>query len=383
MTMKADCPSFGLYVHIPFCLKKCAYCDFFSQTDYSIANAYLQALLTEASMVSEQYRERTIDTVYIGGGTPSSLSASQLAVLLGGLRERFHINADAEFTLEANPATLDEEKLGVLRSNGVNRLSLGLQSASNTELCTLSRIHSYEDFEKTYSLARQYIDNISLDLMFGLPDQTEGSFRDTLNRAVSLKPNHISMYALKIEEGTPFHRMGEKLSLPSEDEVANMYLYACDFLEKAGFQQYEISNFARQGCLSRHNLRYWKRKEYIGIGPAAHSFIGGRRYANQKDLAAYIQALSRWEIPPRSEEITLSLQDEIEEEIMLKLRTTAGLDMVYLKEKFGYAIEKTAASKIREYVKHGFLTHKGNTIAFTPRGFLVSNTVIADLLPDE
>lgn len=334
-------------------------------------------------MVSEQYRERLIDTVYIGGGTPSSLSALQLASLLGGLRERFHFAPEIEFTLEANPATLDEEKLCVLRENGVNRLSIGLQSASNTELCTLSRIHTYGDFEKTYTLARRYMDNISLDLMFGLPDQTEESFRVTLNRAVSLKPNHISMYALKIEEGTPFHRMGEKLMLPSEDEVANMYLYACAFLEKAGFQQYEISNFARQGCLSRHNLRYWKREEYIGLGPAAHSFIEGRRYANKKDLAAYIQALSHQEKPPRSEEITLSFQDEMEEEIMLKLRMTAGLDMAYLKEKFGYAIEKSAARKIREYVKHGFLTQKENIIAFTPRGFLVSNTVIADLLPDE
>jgi len=381
--MKADCLSLGLYVHIPFCLKKCAYCDFFSQTDYSVADAYLQALLTEASLISEQYRGRVIDTVYIGGGTPSSLSVSQLTVLLGGLRERFCITDEAEFTLEANPATLDEDKLCVCCANGVNRLSLGLQSASNTELCTLSRIHSYEDFEKTYRLARRYMDNISLDVMFGLPDQTEESFYATLRRAVSLKPNHISMYALKIEEGTPFHRMEEKLSLPSEDEVSNMYLSACDFLEKSGFQQYEISNFARQGCLSRHNLRYWKRDEYIGLGPAAHSFVQGRRYANQKDLTAYIQALSRCEMPPRSEEISLSLQDEIEEEIMLKLRMTAGLDMAYLKEKFGHAIEETAASKIRKYVKHGFLTQKGNTISFTPRGFLVSNTVIADLLPDE
>lgn len=379
--MKADRSTLGLYVHIPFCIKKCAYCDFFSQTDYSVADAYLKALLTEASMISEQYRERSIDTVYIGGGTPSSLSAAQLALLLSSLREIFDITDEAEVTLEANPATLDKEKLHVLQENGVNRLSIGLQSASNHELCQLSRIHSYEDFEKTYRLAREYIDNISLDLMFGLPDQTEASFQSTLGRAVACKPNHISMYALKIEEGTPFYRMEENLALPSEDEVANMYLYACDFLEKAGYHQYEISNFARQGCFSRHNFRYWNREEYIGLGPAAHSFVHGRRYAICKNINAYIQALSERKLPPRSEDVTLSFEEVIEEEIMLKLRTASGLDMAYLNEVFGYAIEKTAAQKIQYYIKNGFLVQKGTVIALTPRGFLVSNTIISDLLP--
>ena len=379
--MKIDRSSLGLYVHIPFCIKKCAYCDFYSQTDYSVVDPYLQGLLTEAFMVSERYQGRSIDTVYIGGGTPSSLSAVQLDGLLSSLRRIFDIVDGAEFTLEANPATLDEEKLRVLQTNGVNRLSIGLQSASNQELCRLSRIHSYEDFENTYRLARRYIDNISLDLMFGLPHQTEKSFRKTLEKAVAFEPNHISMYALKIEEGTPFYQMGEKLALPNEDEVANMYLYACDFLEKAGYQQYEISNFARQGCLSRHNFRYWNREEYIGLGPAAHSYIDGRRYANAKDLMAYIQALSKGKMPPLSEDDLLSSQEKIEEEIMLKLRTTEGLDLAYLNDVLGYAIEKTAAQKIQDYIKNGFLLQKGTSIAFTPRGFLVSNTIISDLLP--
>ena len=379
--MKTDRVSLGLYVHIPFCVKKCAYCDFYSQTDYSVSDAYLQALLTEAKILSQQHQGRLVDTVYIGGGTPSSLTAAQLNDLLGALREVFAIATDAEFTLESNPATLDEEKLSVLKNRGVNRLSIGLQSASNQELCTLSRVHSYEDFEKTYHLARRYIDNISLDLMFGLPDQTEVSFQKTLERAVAFQPNHISMYALKIEEGTPFHRIEETLSLPSEDEVANMYLNACDFLEKAGFLQYEISNFARQGCLSQHNLRYWKREEYIGLGPAAHSYVNGRRYANAKDLRAYIHAMSKGKLPLVSEEVSLSHQEEIEEEIMLRLRITDGLDLEYLEKVLGYAMEKTVASKIQEYVKHGFLTQRGNVIAMTPRGFLVSNTIISDLLP--
>ena len=379
--MKTDRSSLGLYVHIPFCVKKCAYCDFYSQTDYSVSDIYLQALLTEAKTLSQKHQGRLVDTVYIGGGTPSSLSVAQLNLLLKALHETFTIAEDAEFTLEANPATLDEAKLSVLKDCGVNRLSIGLQSASNQELCTLSRVHSYEDFEKTYYLARRYIDNISLDLMFGLPDQTEESFQKTLERAVAFQPNHISMYALKIEEGTPFHRIEETLSLPSEDEVANMYLNACVVLEKAGFQQYEISNFARQGCSSRHNLRYWKREEYIGLGPAAHSYVDGRRYANAKDLRAYIRSLSEGKLPPVSENVSLSRQEEVEEEIMLSLRTTDGLDLTYLEDVLGYAMKKTVALKIQEYVKHGFLTQKGNVIAMTPRGFLVSNTIISDLLP--
>lgn len=381
--MKTDSLSLGLYVHIPFCLKKCAYCDFYSQTDYSLVDEYLSALITEAKLISQQCGKRIIDTMYIGGGTPSSLTESQLALLLSSLRSLFNVAEGAEVTLEANPATLDEGKLRVMQANGVNRLSIGLQSASNQELCKLSRIHSYEDFEKTYNLARCHIDNISLDLMFGLPDQTEATFRNTLERAVAFLPNHISMYALKIEEGTPFHKNEKSLRLPSEDEVANMYLYACDFLEKAGYEQYEISNFAKPGCLSRHNYRYWNREEYVGLGPSAHSFVGGRRYANAKDVASYIRLLSESKLPYRSEDVVLFRQEEIEEEIMLKLRTAAGLDLGYLEENYGYAIKKTVASKIQQYIKHGFMVQKGNRISFTPRGFLVSNTVITDLLPDE
>ena len=373
--------SLGLYVHIPFCLKKCAYCDFYSQTDYSKADAYISALLSEAAMLSGIYRDRTVETVYIGGGTPTSLSAGQLDFLLQGLNRCFSINSHAEFTVEANPATLDVEKLNVLQKNGVNRLSLGLQSASNTELCKLSRIHSYEDFKTTYYLARQYIDNISLDLMFGLPDQTQISFRDTLERAVDMSPNHISLYALKIEEGTPFFQIEDKLVLPTEDEVADMYLYACDFLAKNEYRQYEISNFAQQGCSSKHNTRYWKRKDYIGLGPAAHSFVDGVRYANLSDLSLYIQALTNNTLPPRSEENVVTFEEVLEEEIMLNLRLREGLDMAYLEAKTGYAMEKTAAKTIQAYVKNGFMTQQGNTIALTPRGFLVSNRIISDLLP--
>ena len=382
MTTDATVKKLGLYVHIPFCLKKCAYCDFYSQTDYSLSDDYLSALLREAEIMGERYAERVVDTVYIGGGTPSSLTPDALDRFLKGLRKHFSIEQGVEFTLEANPATLDENKLAVLQKNGVNRLSIGLQSACDSELKTLSRIHSFEEFEATYRLARKWISNISLDLMFGLPEQTALSFQKTLDAAVSLHPDHISLYALKIEEGTPFAQKEETLALPSEDIVSDMYLFACSFLKNAGYHQYEISNFARQGCSSRHNLRYWKREDYVGLGPSAHSFVNGRRYANARDIGGYIRALSSGILPPHSEDYAVTPSEALEEEIMLRLRLSEGLDMAYLEEKTGYAMEKTAARKIQRYLDNGFMKQTNHTIAFTPRGFLVSNTILTDLLPD-
>lgn len=379
--MKNDSPKLGLYVHIPFCLKKCAYCDFYSQTDYALTDLYLTALLKEAELLAARYAACSVDTVYIGGGTPSSLTTAQLARLLEALASLFSIEKGAEFTLEANPATLDREKLAVLKQGGVNRLSIGLQSASDSELRTLSRSHTFEAFYRTYSLSRAFFDNISLDLMFGLPDQTRESFSQTLDTAVKLAPEHLSVYALKIEEGTPFAQKADSLALPDEDAVSDMYLYACAFLEKNGYRQYEISNFAKQGCCSRHNLRYWKREAYFGLGPGAHSFVENRRYANLRDIHRYCEALLDKEEPPLAEETVLCDTDVLEEEIMLSLRLTEGLDLSHLRKKTGYAMEKAARDKLIFYQKNGFLKRVGDRIAFTPKGFLVSNTILSELLP--
>ncbi len=375
------CPA-GLYVHIPFCRKKCAYCDFYSLTDYRLTDAYLTALEREAHLAAKRYPGLVFDSLYVGGGTPSSLSAEELGRLFGFLQEIFSFQSGAEVTLEANPATLDREKLALLKKAGVNRLSLGLQSASDRELSTLSRLHNYKEFRETYLLASEYFDNISLDLMFGLPDQTRESFSETLSTVLSLTPPpaHLSLYALKIEEGTPFARQREELFLPDEDTVADIYLDACRVLETSGYRQYEISNFAKQGCRSRHNLHYWKREEYLGLGPAAHSFLAGCRYANRRDLCGYMAALEKGEWPERSEEIHLTPEDVREEEILLPLRLTEGLDLLHLEEKTGYAIEKAHREKLLFYKKNGFMRREGRRIAFTPKGFLVSNTILAELL---
>lgn len=380
--MRSDSRPAGLYVHIPFCRKKCAYCDFYSLTDYRLTNAYLTALEREARLAALRDPELVFDSLYVGGGTPSSLSADELDRLFGFLQKIFSFHPGAEVTLEANPATLDREKLEILKKAGVNRLSLGLQSASDRELSTLSRLHNYEEFRETYLLASEYLDNISLDLMFGLPDQTRESFSETLATVLSLTPPpaHLSLYALKIEEGTPFSDRRETLVLPDEDTVADIYLEACRTLEKAGYRQYEISNFAKQGCQSRHNLHYWKREEYLGLGPAAHSFVAGCRYANRRDLSGYLSALEKGGWPERSEEIYLSPEDVREEEILLPLRLTEGLDLLHLEEKTGYAMEKAHREKLLFYERNGFLRREGTRIAFTPKGFLVSNTILAELL---
>lgn len=372
--------SIGLYLHVPFCKKKCAYCDFYSQCDYSLTDSYVAALCSEIVLLSGQYGERTVDTVYLGGGTPSSLSERQLVAILEKLFSCFRILPHAEVTLEANPSSLTEEKCRVLKEHGVNRLSMGLQSAQDEELTRLSRLHSYSGFLSAYGMAQRYFDNISLDLMYGLPEGNIDKFRCSLEKAVSLSPKHISLYALKIEEGTPFARQKEELRLPDDDQVADMYLFAWDFLESQGYRAYEISNFARPGFESRHNTRYWRREEYLGLGPAAHSFVDGLRYAQLPDLFAYISSLSQGCPCPRGEESLLDATDVINEEIMLRLRLTEGLNLAYLKEKTGYDMYKASGADIEIFCRAGFIKYSAGILSFTPKGFLVSNSILSELL---
>lgn len=371
----------GLYVHLPFCHKKCSYCDFYSVNFYAYAEDYIDALLKEATYYRDLGYDFEIDTVYFGGGTPSSLNPIQLTRLISGLFDLLKPSVNAEITLEANPATLDREKLEVLKACGVSRMSMGVQSANNAELRALSRRHSFDDFLATYRLASEYFDNISLDLMFGLPDQTLASFENTLQETLSLSPKHISLYALKVEENTPFGRMGDALVLPDEDAVAEMYLLANRLLTEHGFEQYEISNYARQGCCSKHNLRYWQGKEYIGLGAAAHSYFDGVRYANSSDILSFIERMMQGKLPMRSEEYRLTNGDRLEEAIILPLRLTAGLDLAKLQADFGYDLYGENREKIDSYIRDGFMQRDEQRISFTPRGFLVSNTILSELLP--
>ncbi len=370
----------GLYLHIPFCKQKCAYCDFYSLCDLSLVENYLAALCTEIRLSGDLYHDRIVDTVYVGGGTPSLLSTDQLARLFSALRASFILSPKAEITLEANPATLGEEKCRALACAGVNRLSLGMQSADDRELQTLSRLHSFASFLESYRLASRFFTNISLDLIYGLPDSDEERFLFSLDRAISLAPQHISLYALKIEEGTPFAARRAELALPSDDIVADMYLAAVRRLAEAGYRQYEISNFARPGFVSRHNSRYWKREDYLGLGPAAHSFVDGLRYAHAKDLAGYLVALREGRLPPKVEAYRPDEKENINEEIMLRLRLVEGLSPAYLKEKTGYDILKAKGDEIALFCRGGFMKQENGRLCFTPKGFLVSNTILSELM---
>jgi len=371
----------GLYVHLPFCIRKCAYCDFYSGNFYEYADRYIDALLKEANRYAKEYKNLKISTLYFGGGTPSSLSSEQLFRLISGLFRVFDFSDNAEITLEANPATLDEEKLSVLQKNDVNRLSIGAQSCQEKELSVLGRLHGYEDFLETYALACRYFDNISLDMMFGLPEQTVEGFRDSLEKIVRLSPQHISLYALKIEEGTRFYEKRNSLSLPSEDDVSDMYLLANDYLTQMGYLQYEISNYAKQGSLSKHNLAYWQGKEYIGLGAAAHSYFDGVRYANSPDISAYITAMERDKLPPKSELTVLSDAERLTERIMLSLRLTEGLDCDKLLREFHYDIRSKNEKFLHTCIQEGYMIFSDHKLSFTPKGFLVSNSILSELIP--
>ena len=366
----------GLYIHIPFCKHKCDYCDF-----YSLANseekmdAYVEALLRHLEEVAPRTAAQAVDTVYFGGGTPSYLGEKRLTRLLKTIWKRYHVTADAEITLECNPDSAGDEKaLRGLRRAGFNRLSLGVQAMDDGLLAAVGRIHCVQQVKTAVTAARKAgFANISLDLIYGLPGQTMEQWQETLAAAAALAPDHMSCYGLKVEEGTPLWEKQSTLSLPDDDAQADMYLYTVEELARQGYEQYEISNFARPGYESRHNLRYWRQQEYAGFGPGAHSDMGGVRFAYEKDLDRYIAG-----------DLRLSEHEEIDplerdmETIMLSLRTTEGLDLreyVYRFRQKTDVMEKLFA----EYEAHGLARRTQTGWRLTPRGFYVSNSIIISL----
>lgn len=362
----------GLYVHIPFCLQKCAYCDFYSipGRDDALQKRYIHALTLHMKTLSATMEDRVFDTVYIGGGTPGLLTAEMLTALMNGIRENFHLTEDAEITLETNPAVAAEEKFRVMRALGITRLSMGMQSSEDAVLKTLGRLHSYDQFVETFHEARRAgFANLSADVMYALPGQTVEGLFHTLRGLVTLVPEHISMYGLKVEENTPFGKMGNLLTLPDEDAQCEMYERACDLLELEGYHRYEISNFAKAGFESRHNLRYWKREEYLGLGPAAHSFVDGVRYSYPRSVEAYITALEQGRLPEPDSVVPITPAEAKDEEIMLGLRLSEGI-----------VATDDLLAKCADYLRYGFMERCGDRIAFTTKGFLVSNTILAELL---
>ena len=367
----------GLYVHIPYCVRKCNYCDFCSLPNgkAGVHDSYVDALCKEI-LSYKTSPKRQIDTVYFGGGTPSLLSSSQAQRIIGSIREVFDISDNAEITLEANPGTLTREKTVAYKSLGFNRVSMGLQSIHENEMKKLGRIHNYQDFISSFKLLREAgFDNINVDLMYGIPYQTKDSFRETLRAVTELSPEHISAYGLILEEGTPLYLEREALPLPTIDEECDMYDLACAFLREAGYEHYEISNYAKAGKRSRHNMIYWNLKDYIGVGAAAHSYLDGARYYNSDNVEEYINSVTDGNHARHREEIDLPF-----EYVMLKLRLSDGFLLSDYEEKFGVSFMNGKEGIIDKFDKSGLLTFKDGRIRLTERGFYLSNSILIEIL---
>ena len=370
-----------LYVHIPFCVRKCQYCDFLSgPSDEETKDRYIEALLKEIR-AAEHTEDYEIVSVFIGGGTPSALKAEAIASIMRTLQEQFFFCEDAEVTIEANPGTVDLEKLTIYRNVGINRLSLGLQSTDAEELKLLGRIHSYEEFLKSYEWARKAgFSNINIDLMFAIPGQTGEAWRQHLYQVAELNPEHISAYSLIIEEGTPFAE--QNLDLPDEDTEYQMYEDTAGILAEYGYQQYEISNYAKDGYACRHNIGYWKRTEYLGLGLGASSLYGENRFSNTRDMQEYLGFSGNTE-RIRKDVLKLSLKDQIEEFMYLGLRMTEGISEIDFEQNFGQKLENIYGSVLQKYKETGFLEKTGTNWRFTRKGIHVSNHILAELLLDE
>lgn len=367
----------GIYIHIPFCVKKCGYCDFcsFAGQGGTRMSAYGEELCRRLMARARDCEGREIDTVYFGGGTPTLMSTESFGQIFKALYGHYRIREDCEITVECNPATADLQSLRALREMGVNRLSIGLQSAHEEELRRLGRAHGVKDFERTYEAARQAgFDNVSADLMYGIPEQTEGSFRQSLEYLCDLGPEHISAYGLKIEEGTAFYANRESLRLPSEEEEYRMYALCVSLLKRRGYEQYEISNFARKGRRSRHNLRYWQGEEYLGFGVAAHSYFSGVRFGYSRDLSAFLRGEEEL-----SEQTEISEEERDREFLILGLRLSQGIALEEFAQRFGRPLNEVYPV-VKERIRQGFLREEGGRISFTTKGFFVSNAILSELL---
>lgn len=370
----------GIYIHIPFCLSKCAYCDFYSKcgnkNEYKEYTDAVVSHISEAHLRSSDYE---VDTIYFGGGTPTAIGEKNLIKILGAILRSFRVSEKCEVTCEANPNSVTYPMLKRLRRAGFSRLSFGMQSADKSELRTLGRTHSFDDVRAAVEMARRAkFSNLSLDLMYGLPSQTTETFLDSLDAAIALSPEHISCYCLKIEEGTPLAERPETLFLPSDDEQADMYLAAVTRLRDEGYMQYEISNFAKEGFESRHNMKYWTLGEYWGFGPSAHSLVGKKRFSYIRDTALYIDAIAnRDEVIDKIETINESAR--CGEYLMLGLRTRYGISGDVLEKRYLTYFDEIEKVLLR-YHKTGHTEFDGHNWSLTPEGFLISNRIIGDVL---
>jgi putative oxygen-independent coproporphyrinogen III oxidase len=359
----------GLYVHLPFCRVHCTYCPFAVSTDIRLQDQYTEALVAEIDARSNGER---VDSIFFGGGTPSRTSRENLSRVVNQIRERFEIDDNSEFSIEANPEDVSEDAVAFWRSLGVNRISIGVQSFHDDELRPLGRVHGRAQALDAVRIAAASGVRTSLDLILGLPRQTAASFEETVETGISTGAGHVSLYMLDLEEGTALARQveDERVTLPDDDLVADLYTMAIERFAEAGFAQYEISNFARPGEECRHNLRYWRREQYLGFGIGAHSFIGDRRFANTRDIHRYIAG-------QREPEFAEVLGDgEVRREtIFLRLRQAEGIDYADVVRLCG----EEGIAWMDRGVSDGWLRRVGNRVAFTPSGFLLSNEYMSQL----
>lgn len=371
----------GIYVHIPFCKSKCDYCDFYSKTCVKAdVTEYLKALCTHIGEADSKNSDYEVDTVYIGGGTPTVVGHKGLIKILDAVSKSFKVRKDSEITFEANPNTVTYPMLKKLRKAGFNRISLGVQSSDPFELKELGRTHTFDVSQSAVEMCRKAkIKNISLDLMYGIPSQTLESWRKSLEQVIALEPEHISCYSLKLEEGTPMHRNAAAYNLPDDDMTADMYLMAVETLEKAGYRQYEISNFAKPGYESKHNMKYWTLNDYWGFGPSAHSMMGKLRYSYVADTEKYINGVMNNDVIIDKSEECNSSSERAGEYLMLALRTVDGISAETMEKKYLTYFDEIEKCLLK-YHKHGCVEFDGQKWRLTPKGFLVSNTIISEVL---
>ena len=388
--MNKDNSDLELYIHIPFCVKKCSYCDFLSfPARAELQEAYTEQLIREISASSVYGDGFRVSSVFLGGGTPSLLEPRLITGIMSAVRHSFCVSEDAEITIECNPGSTLRHKFAVYKKAGINRLSIGLQSAENTELRMLGRIHSYEEFLKCYQGARmEGFDNINVDLINCIPMQTMKTWRKTLRQVTMLRPEHLSVYNLIVEEGTPYYEMQQKglLMLPDEDEQEEIDTFTREFLSKNGYERYEISNYARDGKLCRHNVGYWTEVPYLGFGIGAASYYDGTRWSNTRDINSYLEA--EMTAPEglcgiRNEIRRLTEADKMEEFMFLGLRMVKGVSETEFLQRFGRSMDNVYGRVLDKYVENGLIIREGYRYRLSERGMDISNTMLSDFLLDD
>jgi oxygen-independent coproporphyrinogen-3 oxidase len=379
---RAEKKPLGIYIHVPFCRSKCVYCDFYSITnkDDKLLDAYLNAICTHIKETGPLAPNYHVDTIYFGGGTPSFFGADGMIAILTAIRKSFHVDLRAEITFEANPDSISPRLLRRLKSEGFNRVSLGVQCDNDEILKKLGRPHNFEQVVNAVKrIRRAGYKNLSLDLIYGLPGQTLESWEKTLENVIALKPEHMSCYGLKVEEGTPLYQYQEYMDLPDDDTQADMYLSAVNILRRNGFRQYEISNFAQRGYPSAHNLKYWMGGEYLGFGPDASSDFAGKRFSIVRSLRDYADGIHNGGQVLREMQEILP-RERAGEYIMLRLRTTAGISREEFERRFLLSFDPLAKAMDRFCLRNWAMSNGKGGYRLTPDGFLVSNTIINELL---